>query len=762
MQGGSITFNENQLKALQLVDDAFNSEGRHIVGIFGEGGCVDMDTEYLTPNGWKKISEYEDNDMVCQWSPDGTTEFVIPSHYTKLPAEHLTRVQTATVDMVLSNSHRTPYITSRGKHAVKPFSEIMEMSKVDIPRGFKTPSNAAGVDLTDDELRILIMQAADGSICKKAKRFKVWVNVKKDRKKTRLIQLLEDAGIEYKTVWSAPGYLKLFYYPPKQLQHKGLDKLWTCNEHQVQIAYHELIFWDGSVSKRTNIMAPRITGNKTDMEVAQYILSCASGNYTSIYMDNREYVNGPIFNVAVSSRDSSYIELKEPTTENSNRRQADISTYRTLDGYQYCFTVGSSFWLARRNGKIFPTGNTGKSVVIEEIAKRYPDVTVKTAMTSVAAGNIGGKTIHSHLNMIQRYNEEATTYNSWTEFMPTSNVGSENNICIVDEISMAGEKMLNTIAENQNYKVLVLVGDSYQLPPVNDNRVELEKSHRVKSVILTEQMRNEDGVYKLISDFRSTRGTGDNIDVFDYVDGVNIRSISMDELKDTFINDKNESKLIVAFKNEDVDAIIDDTIQIRTGKLRLSGSISQVSGRTSNNKTRMSIDKIAHNGEIVEVDKVFISWNAAMSNYKQTPYYDKRTTIYTKWNIHEFNIDERKIVKCSLKNKNAPFVKLFTGSYKEMETIEKKYFEEWKEAKNLYGISDMRTRVLMNRHKEFKNNIVHVREPYCTTVHKSQGQTVDSIYIYIDKHIIENKSLMYVALSRAKKRITFITEPTQL
>jgi len=32
------------------------------------------------------------------------------------------------------------------------------------------------------------------------------------------------------------------------------------------------------------------------------------------------------------------------------------------EGYKYCFSVESTFWLARRNGKAFVTGNTGKSL----------------------------------------------------------------------------------------------------------------------------------------------------------------------------------------------------------------------------------------------------------------------------------------------------------------------------------------------------------------------------------------------------------------
>ncbi len=406
---------------------------------------------------------------------------------------------------------------------------------------------------------------------------------------------------------------------------------------------------------------------------------------------------------------------------------------------------------------IFGEGGTGKSVVINEIARRYENVAVKTAMTSVAAGNIDGVTIHSHLSMVQKYNDNASNYKDWTQFVSTQMVGSGDTICIVDEISMAGASMLDKIVDNQKFKILVLVGDSYQLPPVNDERVLLEASNRLQSVVLTEQMRNEEGIYKFISDFRATRETGIDINVKDYIDGTNIKAIDMSDLKDTFANDEAGSKLIVAFKNEDVDNIIDNVIMKTTGKFRLSGGITQAIGRVNDKgKEIITSNKVAYNGQIIEIDKIFNRWDSAMSAYEKNPLYDPKSTFYTKWNIDEFGIDEDKIIKCSLVDVNSPFVKLFTGSYKEMEEIEKEYFKEWRKAKNEYGNNDAETIKSKKRHSEFKNNIVHVREPYCTTIHKSQGQTVDSIYILFDEHILANKSLFYVAISRAKKNITFV------
>ena len=49
-------------------------------------GCVDKDTEFLTPNGWKNITDYQEGDLVAQYNPETkSTEFIKPEGYVDLP-----------------------------------------------------------------------------------------------------------------------------------------------------------------------------------------------------------------------------------------------------------------------------------------------------------------------------------------------------------------------------------------------------------------------------------------------------------------------------------------------------------------------------------------------------------------------------------------------------------------------------------------------------------------------------------------------------
>lgn len=88
--------------------------------ISAKSGCVDKDTEYLTRAGWKKFSEYSEGEEVLQWSENGTTKFVKPMRYIKLPYDKMYHFKGSNVDMVLSKEHRVPYIQDGKLHVTDP------------------------------------------------------------------------------------------------------------------------------------------------------------------------------------------------------------------------------------------------------------------------------------------------------------------------------------------------------------------------------------------------------------------------------------------------------------------------------------------------------------------------------------------------------------------------------------------------------------------------------------------------------------------
>ena len=116
---------------------------------------------------------------------------------------------------------------------------------------------------------------------------------------------------------------------------------------------------------------------------------------------------------------------------------------------------------------IFLTGGAGvgKSYLTKEVIKKYPRHLVTVAPTGIAAVNIGGQTIHSFFE----FSRNLSKLNSLS--YPKKKLIQKTDLIIIDEISMVSKKLFDKINERLfevDYKgKLLIVGDFYQLPPVN-------------------------------------------------------------------------------------------------------------------------------------------------------------------------------------------------------------------------------------------------------------------------------------------------------
>ena len=70
-------------------------------------GCLDKDTEFLSPSGWIKMSEYSEQD-VMQFDPDtGISNFVEPLHYINLKCDKFYHLKTKYgIDQMLSSDFK--------------------------------------------------------------------------------------------------------------------------------------------------------------------------------------------------------------------------------------------------------------------------------------------------------------------------------------------------------------------------------------------------------------------------------------------------------------------------------------------------------------------------------------------------------------------------------------------------------------------------------------------------------------------------------
>lgn len=334
------------------------------VGYYLDVGCVDADTEYLSPTGWRRIDEY-DRGPVGQYNLDGTVEMVEPTAYVKKPCSLMLHLKTKYgIDQMLSPEHRVLFKShvSSKLHVIS--AEELANRHWASPQGFRgkfittfTPIGKPGYHLSDEDLRVQVAVIADGYF-QSATTKRVVVNLKKERKKERLVKLLTEAGIPFTSNDRAtsPGYTYFTFTAPERLKSFDVG-FYDCTPAQLKVIADEVMHWDGCLKRGAEFS----TVDKPSADFVQYALA-ASGTQATLnrfVRDRRAEGRGACVEFSVRAYTTnaySCINAKS-TTAHEN-----IKAVPSTDGYKYCFMVPSTFLILRRNGRIFATGNTGKTI----------------------------------------------------------------------------------------------------------------------------------------------------------------------------------------------------------------------------------------------------------------------------------------------------------------------------------------------------------------------------------------------------------------
>ena len=358
----------------------------HRCFVFNEQGCVDADTEYLTPTGWRRIADY-DGGVVGQFDPDtNRVTFVEPTEYIKLPCEHMVRIRTKYgVDQLLSAEHRVLLYANdaaglrANKRVVLSAAEVARKhdeyhAGLHSPRGrtVGTPTvsfrhmairphfiapGGEGVCLSDAQLRLQIAVIADGHFASQTTQHCV-IRLKRDRKITRLRQLLADAGVEFtervSTAPTAVGFHVFTFNAP--LRVKEFDaRFWEATPEQLAVVRDEVMHWDGCTREGAKGWE-FVSISKASADFVQYAF--AGDEYiTSIRQDSRagRYRNGVCYVVYVRKKTGANLLAL-------HSRVPSVFDEPPPDGFKYCFSVPTTYLVLRRNGRIFTTGNTGKTM----------------------------------------------------------------------------------------------------------------------------------------------------------------------------------------------------------------------------------------------------------------------------------------------------------------------------------------------------------------------------------------------------------------
>lgn len=362
-QGGTMKLWAHQLTTLAIMMNNTRTFDA------SDPGCVSADTEYLSPTGWKRIDQYEEG-LVGQYHPSTRElEFVKPNAYIKRPCKTMVYIEpTRNTSQALSPEHRMLVYKPNGGYEVIPAIEYKDRlhlknagyNQRKIATTFSLKSQTC-LDISDTLLALQVAVIADGymknNICT--------IRVKKARKKIRLRALLASAEVSYKErdCPSAVGFT-IFRFNPARQDKEFTSYYWGASQPQLEIIAKELPHWDGSIEIRPSLGVRFSTTSEASANFAQYAFAAnkqnASLSSTKRPGRKREY--------CVHARALHHEQDVGPG------RKDKVYIADNLEGYKYCFEVPSTFLLLRRNGYIFATGNTGKTLVaLKAFSDRLPD-----------------------------------------------------------------------------------------------------------------------------------------------------------------------------------------------------------------------------------------------------------------------------------------------------------------------------------------------------------------------------------------------------
>lgn len=347
-------------------------------------GCVTPDTEVLTEGGWVRFSDYGGEQVLIYDREKNVSKFEKPKkiikHENSGEAYHL---QSRFVDLVVSPGHRITGETMTGKYCEYLGVERIQCGCMRLKKAAEVASDSTGLDLTDDEIRLLVAIQADGCLRSNSKTQRVgerriYFHLKKDRKCERLEKLIK--GYKMHHGIGADGYHNILFTLPEHIPYtKTFDFRWIhqMSQHQRLVFLRELPYWDGNFVKGRTMTEY----NTTDEHNADFVqaLAVCSGVASTKRLKVKAGPKNILTRVSIC-KDSYKVTVlwgKDDTTISNQNK-----TETRYGGTMYCVQVSTGEFFVRRNGHIVVTGNCRDAAILRSIG--VPAV----ALPSASSGKI--------------------------------------------------------------------------------------------------------------------------------------------------------------------------------------------------------------------------------------------------------------------------------------------------------------------------------------------------------------------------------------
>lgn len=310
------------------------------------GHCMDKDSEILTDDGWKTYSDISVGQSLPTYNHEtGSLETGSVEHVHVFPeyTGEVVSLSGKSSSFRVTSEHRVVIFSRDGKHMnVIHASSYAKSKKRTLMRA--SQREFSGLDWTDDEIRLYVLLAADGSV--KWETNLCRVHLWKDRKKEFTRKILNGMGYAYKELIQMDGSSSFNFYLPEKfygMKIKGSDsKLDLMTSDQFAVFLDAYSQTDGCRDGKGSI----IYSSKED-EVDQIQAMAVQRGYGATKSSR---VNGfstrpgfqlSIFPAGFSIAESSGIEKSQVNGE-----------------LFWCITCTNSNFFMRHDGKVHLTGNS--------------------------------------------------------------------------------------------------------------------------------------------------------------------------------------------------------------------------------------------------------------------------------------------------------------------------------------------------------------------------------------------------------------------
>lgn len=315
--------------------------------------CLTGDHEVLTPDGWKRLDEWTGG-KIAVWNIQSEAISFQNSEALAFDYEGpMYQYDTVRCAQISTPDHRMPYMTKSGRWEVDTVENLASRSRVNIPF---TGMRKAPATMEHDLLRVLIMTQADGRYTDDGQ---IVYNFKKLRKVERCKMLLRRVGIPFVVDSYDAGNTRIAIhsrYVPLWLRlFKGKEfGYWLFNE-SADVIFDELPEWDGYRGGPNSIQYCTCVKHNADLIQALAVLS---GRTATVLIKKR---------VNESWQDSYVVNIWN--TPGKAHCLPNNPVQIPFAGKIYCAKTPTGFFVVRRNGRVWITGNSGRLFQPQNLAR---------------------------------------------------------------------------------------------------------------------------------------------------------------------------------------------------------------------------------------------------------------------------------------------------------------------------------------------------------------------------------------------------------